>query len=82
MVEVPFSFLVTLVVLEMIYSKDRLKELCVGSIKVQSLGKGKYGRILGIPYTKDGKDICEILINEGHAVPYEGGKKTKVWGDY
>ena len=63
-------------------AKDRLKELCVGSIKVQSLGKGKYGRILGIPYTKDGKDICEILINEGHAVPYEGGKKTKVWGDY
>ena len=63
-------------------AKARLKELCVGKIKVKSLGKGKYGRILGIPYTEDGKDICQILINEGHAVFYDGGKKTKVWGDY
>ena len=63
-------------------AKARLGELCCGSFKVKSLGKGKYGRILGIPYTEDGKDICQMLIDEGHAVPYEGGKKTKVWGDY
>ena len=63
-------------------AKARLKELCDGSIKVKSLGKGKYGRILGIPYTADGKDICQLLIDEGHAVAYDGGKKTKVWGDY
>ena len=63
-------------------AKARLKELCDGNIKVKSLGKGKYGRILGIPYTADGKDICQMLIDEGHAVPYDGGKKTKVWGDY
>ena len=63
-------------------AKERLKELCCGSIKVKSLGKGKYGRILGIPYTKDGKDICKMLIGEGHAVEYHGGTKTKVWGDY
>jgi len=49
-------------------AKDRLIELCVGSFKVQSLGKGKYGRILGIPYTEDGKSICQMLIDEGHAV--------------
>ena len=55
---------------------DRLIELCTGSFKVQSLGKGKYGRILGIPYTEDGKDICQMLIEEGHAVEYWGGKKT------
>ena len=47
----------------------------------KSLGKGKYGRILGIPYTEDGKDICQILIDEGHAVQYHGGKKVKVWGE-
>ncbi len=63
-------------------AKARLKELCTGHIKVKSLGKGKYARILGIPYTDDGKDICQILIKEGHAVAYDGGKKTKVWGDY
>ena len=63
-------------------AKERLKELCIGSLKVKSLGKGKYGRILGIPYTQDGEDICQMLIDEGHAVEYHGGKKAKVWGDY
>ncbi len=63
-------------------AKKRLGELCQGKFKVKSLGKGKYGRILGIPYTEDGEDICQILIKEGHAVEYSGGKKTKVWGDY
>ena len=63
-------------------AKERLKELCVGNFKIKSLGKGKYGRILGIPYTEDGKDICQMLIDEGHAVEYHGGTKSKVWGDY
>ena len=68
-------------------AKERLKELCVGSFKIQSLGKGKYGRILAIPYTEDGQDICQMLIQEGHAVEYWGGtKKAKVrddgtWGE-
>tara|TARA_X000001388_G_scaffold41124_1_gene28946 strand:- start:5227 stop:5607 length:381 start_codon:yes stop_codon:yes gene_type:complete len=63
-------------------AKERLKELCTGKFKIKSLGKGKYGRILGIPYTEDGKDICQMLVKEGHAVEYHGGTKTKVWGDY
>ena len=63
-------------------AKESLKELCIGSITIKSFGKGKYGRILAIPYTEDGKDICQLLINEGHAVEYDGGKKTKIWGDY
>lgn len=63
-------------------AKERLKELCIGKIQVKSLGKGKYGRILGIPYTEDGRDICDVLVKEGHAVEYHGGAKTKVWGDY
>jgi endonuclease YncB( thermonuclease family) len=45
-------------------AKERLKELCIGNLKVKSLGKGKYGRILGIPYTQDGEDICQMLIDE------------------
>ena len=68
-------------------AKDRLKELCFGAFKIQSLGKGKYGRILGIPYDENDKDICAMLIEEGHAVEYWGGtKKAKVqkdgtWGE-
>ena len=65
----------------------RLSELCVGTFKIQSLGKGKYGRILAIPYTEDGKDICKMLVKEGHAVEYWGGTKTAkvrddgTWGE-
>ena len=68
-------------------AKERLIQLCSGKFRIKSLGKGKYGRILGIPYTEDGKDICQILIKEGHAVEYWGGaKKAKVredgtWGE-
>ncbi|MAO22847.1 MAG: hypothetical protein CMJ25_19020 [Phycisphaerae bacterium] len=68
-------------------AKERLKELCVGAFKIQSLGKGKYGRILGIPYDENNEDICAMLIKEGHAVEYWGGKKTAkvrengTWGE-
>tara|TARA_Y100001970_G_scaffold54603_1_gene69279 strand:+ start:1060 stop:1431 length:372 start_codon:yes stop_codon:yes gene_type:complete len=62
-------------------AKDRLIELCGEKLQLLSLGKGKYGRILGIPHTADGKDICKILMEEGHAVEYFGGKKIKVWGE-
>ena len=60
-------------------AKERLIELCGAKLQLKSLGKGKYGRIIGIPYTVDGDDICQILIKEGHAVEYHGGTKTKVW---
>ena len=63
-------------------AKSRLTELCGEKLKIKSLGRGKFGRILAIPYTNDNEDICQILIQEGHAVEYWGGKKTKVWGDY
>ena len=60
-------------------AKDRLTELVGTEFEVQSHGKGKYGRILGTPYNSDGKNVCETLVEEGHAVYYSGGKKTKVW---
>ena len=56
-------------------AKDRLKELCCSKLKIKSFGKGKYVRILAIPYTEEGEDICEKLIQEGHARMYDGGKK-------
>tara|TARA_R100000388_G_C7172718_1_gene124727 strand:- start:299 stop:664 length:366 start_codon:yes stop_codon:yes gene_type:complete len=61
-------------------AKDRLIELCGQKLRLQSQGIDKYGRILGVPYTIDGLDICNILVEESHAVPYFGGKKTHIWG--
>jgi len=68
-------------------AKERLKELLAGDITIKSLGRGKYGRLLGIPYDCNGNDICAKLIEEGLASPYWGGtKKAKVredgtWGE-
>ena len=68
-------------------AKARLKELLTGDITIKSLGRGKYGRLLGIPYDCNGNDICAKLIEEGLASPYWGGtKKAKVrkdgtWGE-
>ena len=63
-------------------AKARLGELIEAAdtlmVKTAIDGKarGKYGRILGVPYTADGEDVCQKLIKEGHAVEYWGGTKT------
>ena len=60
-------------------AKERVIELLPVGAKFtfQSLGFGKFGRTLGIPYSNK-KSICDILIEEGHARPYSGGKR-KPW---
>lgn len=61
-------------------AKDRLIDLMSKEFTMKSLGRGKFGRIIGIPYVEE-KDICQTLIDEGHAVAYFGGKKTKKWDE-
>tara|TARA_R100000808_G_C2137687_1_gene145776 strand:- start:829 stop:1197 length:369 start_codon:yes stop_codon:yes gene_type:complete len=66
-------------------AKDRVKALLEGcdNITLNSHGVGKFGRCLGeIMLDKvDGQDkltlvsLNELLINEGHAVEYHGGKR-------
>jgi len=40
--------------------------------------KGKFGRILGDFRAADGRLVTEIMIEEGHCVPYFGGSKDEV----
>ena len=61
-------------------AKERLTELCGERLQLLSQGTDKYGRVLGVPHTINGENICQMLVDEGHAVPYFGGKKTKKWG--
>jgi micrococcal nuclease len=66
-------------------AKDRVKQLLEGAdvIQLESHGVGKYGRCLGELSIDvvDGKqgltlvNINELLIKEGHAVEYHGGKR-------
>ena len=64
-------------------AKDRLQELVDDNkIVMRSWGKGKYGRVLGELFIEEPseigpsyKDINNILIKEGHAEYYLGGKR-------
>ena len=66
-------------------AKDRVKQLLEGceNITVKSHGIGKYGRCLGELFIDkvDGQEkltlesVNELLIKEGHAVEYHGGKR-------
>jgi micrococcal nuclease len=40
--------------------------------------KGKFGRILGDFRAADGRLVTQIMIDEGHCVPYFGGSKDDV----
>jgi len=43
---------------------------------VDSRGVGKYGRCLGVVYG-DGINLNDLLVQQGHGVPYFGGKRSK-----
>ena len=63
-------------------ARDRVKELIKKAFWLESLDGGKkdkYGRILGNIYTLNGLDVAKTLIDEGHAVAYDGGTKTHKW---
>ena len=66
-------------------AKDRVKQLLEGckNIQLHSHGIGKFGRCLGEIFldTIDGQEkltlesLNELLIREGHAIEYHGGKR-------
>ena len=57
-------------------AKARVIELIPETFLLETYkSKGKFGRILGIPMTAKNQSVCAILIKEGHAREYFGGKK-------
>ena len=62
------------------YVKDLLENSDDGKFSIISYGLGKYGRVLGELFVKGHeKSVNDLLIENGHAYEYEGGKK-KVFG--
>ena len=66
-------------------AKARLKSLlgkqAILKTQVDKSGedmKGKFGRILGDFVSEDGRMVTEVMIAEGHCVPYFGGSKDEV----
>ena len=62
-------------------AKERLDELITNTegnvvIKTELDKKGKFGRILGVIWDKaKKKNFNNMLVSEGHAVEYKGGKR-------
>ena len=62
------------------FTKDLLENSDEGKFSIISYGKGKYGRVLGELFVKGHEQsVNQLLIENGHAYEYEGGKK-KVFG--
>ena len=62
------------------YTKHILEDSDEGKFALRSHGVGKYGRVLGELFVKgETKSLNKLLIENGHAYEYEGGKK-KVFG--
>jgi micrococcal nuclease len=61
-------------------AKKRLDEILEGqTIILQSESYGKYGRVIGTLWIQESqhafKNVNQTLVNEGHASPYDGGKR-------
>ena len=67
-------------------AKDRVEELIKKDTILKTFAakdgedmKGKFGRILGDFYIEsEGKLLTEVMIDEGHAVPYHGQSKDDI----
>nr|VFK16252.1 MAG: Endonuclease YncB, thermonuclease family [Candidatus Kentron sp. LFY] len=58
------------------YTENMLRKAEV--VELRDLGRGKYFRIVADVYA-DGNSLGKGLIGNGHAVAYDGGRKTKDW---
>ena len=62
------------------FTKDLLENSDEGKFVLKSYGVGKYGRVLADLFVKGQEtSVNQLLIENGHAYEYEGGKK-KVFG--
>ena len=62
------------------FTKDLLENSDDGKFSIISYGLGKYGRVLGELFVKGYEtSVNQLLIENGHAYEYDGGKK-KVFG--
>ena len=62
------------------FTKNLLENSDDGKFSIISYGVGKYGRVLGELFVKgEEKSVNDLLLENGHAYEYEGGKK-KVFG--
>jgi endonuclease YncB( thermonuclease family) len=56
-------------------ARDRLQSLIAGGASIRSAGEDRYGRTLARVRDRSGRDVARVLVAEGLARPYEGGRR-------
>ena len=61
-------------------ARDRVRELLeqAQQIDLVDVERDKYFRVVA-KVNVDGRDLSQLLLEEGHAVIYDGGTKSKDW---
>jgi micrococcal nuclease len=64
-------------------ARDRVRSLILDTwVTVQSMTKpDKYGRLVVKIWTAEGVNVNDLLIEEGHAITYQGGPKIS-WANW
>lgn len=61
-------------------ARDRLQVLVAGGVRLQpAAGRDRYRRVLARVIDRRGRDVGEVLVAEGLAVPYHGRGPRHRW---
>ena len=64
---------------EELAEKSSAEKILDKIVTLENIATEKYGRVLADIITPEGLNINQWLIEEGHAKPYDGGKKDTDW---
>jgi len=56
-------------------ARDRLQGLLAGGVTIRAVGEDRFGRTLAVVRDRAGRDVARVLVAEGLARPYAGGRR-------
>ncbi|WP_421992343.1 thermonuclease family protein [Roseococcus sp.] len=57
----------------------RMSDLIAGGVTLQPHGRDRYHRLLAVVRDRQGRDVAQVMIREGHARPYDGRGRREGW---
>jgi micrococcal nuclease len=54
---------------------NRMSELIADGVELEPHGRDQYGRVLAVVTDAQGRDVAAVMISEGLARPYWGGRR-------
>lgn len=58
---------------------QRMAELAEAGVTIERRGLDRYGRTLAVVRDRQGRDVADLLVNQGLAAPYHGRGKRRDW---